>query len=131
MPTAKPNLTDPSRTVTTTLFLCLFAGQAALIAMSPVLAKAASDLHVSAAAAGQLRTISGLAAGSTALALGALGRRVGLGRQLFLASGLLALASIASAAACDFWLGVIGIAHDGPTRRAAVRIRRPGAAKAY
>ena len=41
------------RSVSIALFLCLFAGQAALIAMSPVLAKAASDLHVSAAAAGQ------------------------------------------------------------------------------
>ena len=50
--------------VSVALFLCLFAGQAALIAMSPVLAEAASDLHVSTAAAGQLRTITGLAAGS-------------------------------------------------------------------
>jgi hypothetical protein len=45
--------------VSVALFLCLFAGQAALITMSPVLADAASDLHVSTAAAGQLRTIAG------------------------------------------------------------------------
>jgi predicted MFS family arabinose efflux permease len=86
------------------LFLCLFAAQAAVIAMSPVLAQAASDLHVSTAAAGQLRTITGLAAGITALTLGAVAGRIGLGRQLLLASGLLALASVGSAAAPSFAL---------------------------
>ena len=67
--------------------------------MSPVLADAAGDLHVSTAAAGQLRTITGLAAGITALTLGAVTGRVGLGRQLLAASALLAIGSIASAAA--------------------------------
>jgi hypothetical protein len=60
----------------------------ALIAMSPVLAAAASDLHVSTAAAGQLRTITGLAAGTTAPVLGAVAGRAGLGRQLLAASAL-------------------------------------------
>ena len=92
------------RAVSIALFLCLFAAQAALIAMSPVLADAASDLHVSTAAAGQLRTITGLAAGITALTLGAVAGRVGLGRQLLAASALLAIASIASAAAPSFAL---------------------------
>ena len=50
--------------------------------MSPVLAEAANDLQVSTAAAGQLRTITGLAAGITALTLGAVAGRIGLGRQL-------------------------------------------------
>ena len=68
------------RAVSIALFLCLFASQAALIAMSPVLTEAASDLHVSTAAAGQLRTITGLAAGITALMLGAVAGRVGRGR---------------------------------------------------
>lgn len=90
--------------VSVTLFLCLFASQAALIAMSPVLADAASDLDVSTAAAGQLRTITGLAAGMTALMLGSFGGRVGLGRQLLVASTLLALGSVASAAAPTFAL---------------------------
>jgi predicted MFS family arabinose efflux permease len=90
------------RAVSIALFLCLFAGQAAMIAMSPVLADAASDLHVSTAAAGQLRTITGLAAGITALVFGVLAGRVGLGRQLLAASALLAIASIASAAAPTF-----------------------------
>jgi DHA1 family inner membrane transport protein len=90
------------RTVSVALFTSLFAGQAALIAMSPVLADAASDLHVSTAAAGQLRTLTGLAAGITALMLGSVAGRVGLGRQLLGASMLLALGSLASAAAPSF-----------------------------
>lgn len=92
------------RAASIALFLCLFAAQAALIAMSPVLAEAAGDLHVSTAAAGQLRTITGLAAGITALVLSAVAGRVGLGRQLLAASALLALGSIASAAAPTFLL---------------------------
>jgi predicted MFS family arabinose efflux permease len=85
--------------VSVTLFAALFAGQAALIAMSPVLAKAASDLHVSTAAAGQLRTVTGLAAGVTALTLGAVTARVALGRLLLGASAVLAAGSLASALA--------------------------------
>ena len=48
------------RAASIALFTRLFAGQAALIAMSPVLTDAASDLDVSTAAAGQLRTLTGL-----------------------------------------------------------------------
>ena len=88
--------------VSVTLFAALFASQAALIAMSPVLAKAASDLHVSTAAAGQLRTVTGLAAGLTALTLGAVTARVALGRLLLGASGLLAVGSLASALAPSY-----------------------------
>ena len=86
------------------LFVCLFAAQAAVIAMAPVLAEAASDLDVSTAAAEQLRTISGLAAGITALAIGLVAGRVGVGRQLPQRRALLAVASIASAAAPTFVL---------------------------
>ena len=92
------------RAVSVTLFLALFAAQVALIAMSPVLVEAASDLHVSTAAAGQLRTITGLAAGITALMLGALAGRFGIRRQLLAASVLLAFGSAASAAAPNFGL---------------------------
>src|SRR5262245_48787773 len=89
-------------TVSTALFVCLFAAQAAVIAMSPVLTEAATDLHVSTATAGQLRTITGLSAGITALLLGVVARRVGLGRHLLAGAALLAAASIASAAAPSF-----------------------------
>jgi predicted MFS family arabinose efflux permease len=92
------------RAVSITLFTALFAGQAALIAMSPVLTEAAGDLNVSTAAAGQLRTLTGLTAGIAALLLGRLAGRVGLGRQLIGASVLLALGSLASAAAPSFTL---------------------------
>ena len=85
--------------VSAVLFLCLFAGQAGAIALSPVLANVAHDLDVSTAAAGQLRTVAGLVAGVTALALGRLSARVTLRKQLLAGSLLLALGSLASAAA--------------------------------
>src|SRR5215213_2795452 len=81
------------------LFLCLFAAQAGLIALSPVLADVARDLDVSTAVAGQLRTVAGIAAGVTALAFGPVGRRVGLGGRLLAGSALVASGSAASAAA--------------------------------
>ena len=87
------------RAVSAVLFLCLFAAQAGAIALSPVLAQVARDLDVSTAAAGQVRTIGGLVAGVTALALGRVGVRLALGRQLLAGSILLALGSLASAAA--------------------------------
>src|SRR5215216_1082350 len=68
------------------LFLSLFAAQAALVGLTPILPQVAAELGVSTAAAGQLRSISGLAAGIAALAMGPLARRVGL-RDL-LAGGL-------------------------------------------
>jgi predicted MFS family arabinose efflux permease len=84
------------------LFLCLFAGQAGLIALSPVLVQVASDLDVSTATAGQLRTISGLAAGLTALRLAAVARRIELRHLLIGGAALLAAGSLASAAAPSF-----------------------------
>jgi predicted MFS family arabinose efflux permease len=87
------------RAVGAVLFLCLFAAQAGAIALSPVLAEVARDLDVSTAWAGQLRTVAGLVAGVTALALGRVGGRFGLGRQLLGGATLLALGSLASAAA--------------------------------
>lgn len=90
------------RGVSRALFAALFAGQSAVIAMSPVLAEAATDLHVSTASAGQLRTITGIAAGMTAVLQGLVGARVGLRRQLLTGSALLAVGSLASAAAPDY-----------------------------
>jgi predicted MFS family arabinose efflux permease len=92
------------RGVAAVLFLSLFASQAGAIALSPVLADVARDLDVSTAWAGQLRTVAGLVAGVTALALGRIGGRFGLGRQLLGGAALLALGSVASAAAPSFVL---------------------------
>jgi MFS transporter, DHA1 family, inner membrane transport protein len=87
------------RAVGAVLFLCLFAAQAGAIALSPVLAEVARDLEVSPAWAGQLRTVAGLVAGVTALVLGRVGGRFGLGRQLLGGATLLALGSLTSAVA--------------------------------
>ncbi len=90
--------------VSVTLFAALFAAQAAVIAMSPVLAQAAADLDVSVARAGQLRTVTGAAAGITALVLSTNVVRVALRRQLLAAAALLAVASLGSAAAPGYAL---------------------------
>ena len=87
------------RAVSAVLFLCLFAAQAGAIALSPVLVEVARDLDVSTTSAGQLRTIAGLVAGVTALALPRVGGRIGLRRQLLGGAMLLALGSLTSAAA--------------------------------
>jgi len=97
--TTTPRGTGGYKAISTVLFLCLFAAQAGAIALAPVLAEVARDFDISTAAAGQLRTIAGLVAGVTALALGRVGTRVGLGRQLLAGSILLVLGALASAAA--------------------------------
>ena len=91
-------------TTSAILFLSLFAAQAGVIAVAPVLADLAHDLDVSTALAGQLRTITGIVAAATALAAGPVIRRVGLGRQLLAGAGLLALGSLGSAFAPTFAL---------------------------
>ena len=90
------------RSVSAVLFLCLFAAQAGLIALTPVLPSVAADLGVSTAAAGQLRTVSGLVAGLTALIVVAVGRRLGLRGLLLTGTVLLALGSLVSTAAPSF-----------------------------
>jgi predicted MFS family arabinose efflux permease len=85
-----------------TLLVSLAASQAALVVLNPVLPAVASDLDVSIATAGQLRTVSGLVAGMTALATGLLAARIGLRELLGAGLGVLALGSLVSAAAPDF-----------------------------
>jgi len=96
------------RTVGATLFLSLAASQAAVLALTPVLAEVASDFDVSTAVAGQLRTVSGLTAGATALCAGLLATRVGLRDLLAMGLVLLALGSAASAAAPDLAVLALG-----------------------
>jgi predicted MFS family arabinose efflux permease len=95
-------VTSSPRTTGATLFLCLAASQAAVLVLTPVLVELASDLDVSTALAGQLRTISGLSAGATALCAGLLASRVGLRELLAAGLLLLALGSAVSAAAPTF-----------------------------
>jgi predicted MFS family arabinose efflux permease len=84
------------------LFLCLFAAQAGVIVLTPVLTQIADDLDVSTAAAGQLRTVSGLSAGLAAVALATVARGLSLRKILIFGAAGLGLASLASAAAPSF-----------------------------
>jgi MFS transporter, DHA1 family, inner membrane transport protein len=86
------------------LFLCLFATQAGILVLSPILVEVAAGLDVSTAAAGQLRTVTGLVAGVTALLLGRVAGRLPLRDLLRAGAVLLALGSVASAAAPSFAL---------------------------
>jgi len=54
----------------------MFAAQAGMLSLGPVLADAARETGVSIAAAGQLRTLGGLAGGVTAVAVALLGPHV-------------------------------------------------------
>ena len=90
------------RAVGVTLLAALAASQAALVVLNPLLPEVASALDVSVAAAGQLRTASGLSAGAAALATGLLSARVGLRELLLGGVAILAAGSLSSAAAPDF-----------------------------
>ena len=105
-----PRLTRPSPV----LFLCLFVSQAALLVLSPVLPEVARELGVSTATAGQLRSLSGLTGGATAVLLAMAPRRPGLRDLLSTGAALVAAGSALSAAAPSFALlaaaqGVAGI----------------------
>jgi len=96
------------------LFLCLFVSQAALLVLSPVLPDVAREFGVSTATAGQLRSLSGLAGGATAVLLALAPRRPGLRDLLSAGAALVAIGSALSAAAPSFALlaaaqGVAGI----------------------
>ena len=80
-------------------FICLFAAQAGLLTLGPILPSVAREFGVSTAAAGQLRTLAGLVGGIAAVAVVLVGRRIGLRRLLLAGNGLLLLGSGASAAA--------------------------------
>src|SRR3954468_23119704 len=81
------------------LFLCLFTAQAGFLALGPILPAIAHDFGLSSAVVGQLRVASGVAGGLTALALALNPPRHGPRALLAMGSGLVLVASIASAAA--------------------------------
>jgi predicted MFS family arabinose efflux permease len=95
-------MTRRARIVAATLLAALGASQAALVVLNPVLPSIADDLDVSIATAGQLRTISGLVAGLTALAAGLLAARIGLRELLGIGLAILAVGSLLSAIAPGF-----------------------------
>jgi predicted MFS family arabinose efflux permease len=77
----------------------MFAAQAGLLSLALVLPSAARELGVSVAAAGQLRTLGGLAGGGAAVAVALLGSRLHLRRTLVTGHAMLATGAISSAAA--------------------------------
>ena len=81
---------DGPRAVGIALLAALAASQAALVVLNPLLPDVAQDLGVSVATAGQLRTVSGLAAGIAALTAGLWATRLGLRELLFVGVGTLA-----------------------------------------
>jgi predicted MFS family arabinose efflux permease len=96
------------------LFLCLFASQAGLLVLSPILPDIAREFGISTATAGQLRSISGASGGLTAVLLVVAPRRPGLRDLLSAGAALVALGSALSAAARTFAVlaaaqGVLGI----------------------
>lgn len=84
------------------LFLCLFAAQAGVLVLSPILVDVADDFGVSTAAAGQVRTVTGLVAGVTALLLGRIAGRLPLRDLLAAGALLLAVGAAVSAVAPSF-----------------------------
>jgi MFS transporter, DHA1 family, inner membrane transport protein len=104
---------DGPRVVGVTLLAALAASQAALVVLNPLLPDVARDLGVSIAAAGQLRTVSGLAAGLAALATGLLAGRLGLRELLVGGIAVLACGSLLSGAAPSFAVLVVAQALAG------------------
>jgi predicted MFS family arabinose efflux permease len=92
----------PRASTSVVLFLCMFAGQAALLVLSPMLPDVAAHFGVSTPTAGQLRSASGAIAGAVALGAGVVASRVGLRGLLTAGLALLALGSLLSAAAPTF-----------------------------
>src|SRR5919108_291269 len=84
------------------LFLSLFAGQAAVLVLAPILPDVAGEFGVSTATAGQLRSLSGVAGGLAAVGLGVLARRLRVRQLLAGGLALLAFGSLASASAPSF-----------------------------
>jgi predicted MFS family arabinose efflux permease len=93
---------DTLRRPSVVLFACLFASQAGLLVLSPILPELASEFGVSTAAAGQLRTLSGATGGITAVLLALLPRRPGLRTLLSAGAALVIVGSALSAAAPCF-----------------------------
>ena len=111
------------------LFATLFASQAAVLTLSPILGEVSADLRVAPEVAGQLRSMSGVVAGGVALWLASSrAPRLGLRSMIRLSLALLAVSALISAAAPTFTLlalaqlplgGGVALAVSGATAAAA------------
>ncbi len=81
--------------------------------VNPLLAEVANDLGISIATAGQLRTVSGLTAGLTALSTGLFAARVGVRELLLAGLVVLSVGSLVSAVAPGFAVLVVAQAVVG------------------
>jgi MFS transporter, DHA1 family, inner membrane transport protein len=93
------------------LFLSMFATQAALLVLTPILPLVARDLAVSTAAAAQLRSVSGVVAGAVAVWVALRSRPRPLRDLLAAGLALLAVSCLVSAAAPSF--AVLALAQVG------------------
>lgn len=89
------------------LFTSLFAAQAAILVLSPILPQLADEFGVSTSTAAQLRSVSAITAGVVALALAAFGKRFGLLSLVKTGLIVLAVSSVVSAWAPTFAVLVI------------------------
>jgi MFS transporter, DHA1 family, inner membrane transport protein len=123
VPMTQPRLFAVSASPSLVLFLCVFTSQAAVLVLSPVLVEVARDLHVSTAAAGQLRIFAAPVAAGVAVLVARFGGRLPLRSLLSAGAALVAGGSIASAAAPSFvglalaqvplWIGVAVLVAGG------------------
>lgn len=105
------------------LFMVLFASQAGVLVLSPILSAIAADFGVSIARAGQLRILAAPLAAIAALAVSRALTRYSPRALMAVSSSLLALGSLASAAAPTFlslalaqipmWAGIAGLIASG------------------
>lgn len=94
-----------------TLFASLFAAQASVLALSLILPDIAGTFGVTTATAGQLRTLSGLAAGVAALGAPRLADRVGVPALVNAGLVVLSAGALMSGAAASFaWLASAQVA---------------------
>ena len=99
--------TASSRRLAALLFCCLFASQAGLVVLSPMLDEISRDLGVSTAIGGQLRAVSGAAGGIAALIIGFALSRVRLRALLQAGLVFVAAGSLLSAVAPGFAVLVV------------------------
>jgi predicted MFS family arabinose efflux permease len=103
--------------------MSVFTSQAAILVLAPILVEVAKDMDVSTAVAGQLRIIAAPVAALVAVVLASFGGALSLRRILLASTGLVAVGSLASAAAHTFlalalaqfplWVGVAGLVAGG------------------
>lgn len=115
---------DDARSLhTLVLFMCVFTSQAAVLVLAPIVVKIAHDVHVSTAVAGQLRIVAAPVAAVVAVLLARFGGTFRLRSMLLASTTLVAVGSLASAAAPSFltlalaqlplWMGVAGLVAGG------------------